>query len=217
MLEQLRQLVCEMNLMLPKAGLVTWTSGNVSGRDFERNLVAIKPSGVRYENLKPSDIVVVDLDGNVVDGDMRPSVDVATHLHVYRHRPEVGGVAHTHSPHATAFAAVGRPIEPCLTAIADEFGCTIPVGAYAPIGGEEIGREIVRSIGEAPAILMRNHGVFAIGPDAEAAVKAAVMVEDAARTIWLALQIGQPQPLPPEEVERLHRRYREQYGQQPGT
>lgn len=213
MLEKLKELVCEMNLALPKAGLVTWTSGNVSGRDPETGLVAIKPSGVKYENLRPRDVVIVDLEGNVREGGLRPSVDTATHLYVYRQRPDVGGVVHTHSPYATAFAAVGKPIEPCITAIADEFGCTIPVGAYAPIGGEEIGREIVRSIGKSPAILMRNHGVFTIGPDPETAVKAAVMVEDAARTLWIAMQIGELQPLPPEEVESLHRRYLGNYGQ----
>ncbi|NPV08004.1 MAG: L-ribulose-5-phosphate 4-epimerase [Anaerolineae bacterium] len=213
MLEELKQLVYEMNLLLPRSGLVTWTSGNVSGRDPQTGLVAIKPSGVRYERLTADDIVLVDLDGRQVAGHLRPSVDTATHLYVYRHRPDVGGVVHTHSPYATAFAAVGRPIEPCLTALADEFGCTIPLGAYAPIGGEEIGREIVRSIGPAPAILMRHHGVFALGPDPEAAVKAAVMVEDAARTLWIAMQIGDPQSLPPEEVDRLHRAYTEGYGQ----
>ncbi|MGQ9553783.1 MAG: L-ribulose-5-phosphate 4-epimerase [Anaerolineae bacterium] len=213
MLDKLRQLVCEMNLMLPKAGLVTWTSGNVSGRDYASNLVAIKPSGVRYEHLTPEDIVIVDLEGNVVEGRLKPSVDTATHLYVYRQRPDVGGMVHTHSPYATAFAAVGKTITPCLTAICDEFGGEIPLGAYAPIGGEEIGREIVRSIGASSAILMRNHGVFTIGKDAEAATKAAVMVEDAARTLWLAMQIGEPQPLPPDQVEALHRRYSEKYGQ----
>ncbi|MHB0875619.1 MAG: L-ribulose-5-phosphate 4-epimerase [Anaerolineae bacterium] len=213
MLEQLKQIVFEMNLTLPREGLVTWTSGNVSGRDPATGLVAIKPSGVRYEHMRVEDIVVVDIEGNVVEGSLSPSVDAATHLYVYRQRPDVGGMVHTHSPYATAFAAVGKTIRPCLTAIADEFGCDIPLGDYAPIGGEEIGREIVRSIGVSPAILMRQHGVFTIGATAEAAVKAAVMVEDAARTLWLAMQIGEPQPLPPDQVERLHRRYKDKYGQ----
>jgi L-ribulose-5-phosphate 4-epimerase len=213
MLEELKQTVYEMNLMLPRAGLVTWTSGNVSGRDRATGLVAIKPSGVRYENMRPDDVVILDADGKVVEGRLSPSVDAATHLYVYRRRADVGGMVHTHSPYATAFAAVGRTIQPCLTAIADEFGCEIPLGAYAPIGGEEIGREIVRAIGVSPAILMRQHGVFTIGADAEAAVKTAVMVEDAARTLWLAMQIGDPQPLPPDQVDALHRRYTDKYGQ----
>ncbi|MFH1085820.1 MAG: L-ribulose-5-phosphate 4-epimerase, partial [Chloroflexota bacterium] len=173
----------------------------------------IKPSGVRYENLTAEDLVVVDLDGRQIEGRLKPSVDAATHLYVYRQRPDVRGVVHTHSPYATAFAAVGRPIPVYLTAMADEFGGPIPVGAYAPIGEEEIGREIVRSIGASVAILMKNHGVFTIGSSAMAAVKAAVMTEDVARTVYYALQLGQPNEIPPEEVARAHRRYVEQYGQ----
>ena len=213
LLEELRRQVCDANLMLPKAGLVTWTSGNVSGRDLASGLVVIKPSGVRYEVMTPADMVVLDLDGRVVEGPLAPSVDAPTHLVVYRHREDVGGVVHTHSPFATAFAALGKPIPVYLTAIADEFGCPIPVGAYAQIGEEEIGREIIRSIGPSPAILMKNHGVFTIGPNAMAAVKAAVMTEDVARTVFYALQMGQPEEIPPEEVARAHRRYVEQYGQ----
>ncbi len=212
-LELLRKQVCEANLMLPRSGLVTWTSGNVSGRDADSGLVVIKPSGVRYEDMTPADMVVLDLDGRVVEGPLAPSVDAPTHLVVYRHRPDVGGVVHTHSPYATAFAALGKPIPVYLTAIADEFGCGIPVGAYAQIGGEQIGEEIVRSIGPSPSILMKNHGVFAIGPSAMAAVKAAVMTEDVARTVFIALQMGQPDEIPADEVARAHRRYVEQYGQ----
>ena len=213
MLDSLRATVCQGNLLLPRAGLVTWTSGNVSGRDAATGLVVIKPSGVRYENLSPQAMVVLDLDGRVVEGDYRPSVDAPTHLYVYRHRPDVRGIVHTHSTFATAFAAVGRPIPVYLTAIADEFGGPIPVGAYAQIGEEQIGEEIVRSIGANRAILMKNHGVFTIGPDVMAAVKAAVMVEDVARTVYYALQLGQPEEIPPDEVARGYRRYQEQYGQ----
>lgn len=213
MLESLRQQVWAGNLELPKAQLVTWTSGNVSGRDPETGLVVIKPSGVRYENLQPEDLVVVDLTGKVIEGKLRPSVDTATHLYIYRERPDVGGIVHTHSCFATAFAALGRPIPCVLTAMADEFGGPIPVGEYAQIGEEEIGREVVRSIGNSPAILMKNHGVFTIGPTPLAAVKAAVMVEDVARTVFYALQLGQPQELPADEIARGHRRYVEKYGQ----
>ncbi|MCD6519179.1 MAG: L-ribulose-5-phosphate 4-epimerase [Anaerolineae bacterium] len=216
MLERLRQEVYEGNLLLPRTGLVSWTSGNVSGRDPETGYIVIKPSGVRYETLTPKDLVIVDLDGKIIEGDLKPSVDTATHLYIYRHRPDVYGVVHTHSPYATAFAAVGKPIPVYLTAIADEFGGPIPVGEYARIGGEEIGQEILRSIGDSPAILMKNHGVFAIGPTVMAAVKAAVMTEDVARTVYYALQLGQPVELPPEEVARAHRRYMEKYGQQGG-
>jgi len=214
LLEELCQQVYEGNLMLSKAGLVTWTSGNVSGRDPETGYVVIKPSGVRYEQMAVSDMVIVDLEGNVIEGDLKPSVDTATHLYVYCHRSDVSGMVHTHSPFATAFAAVGRPIPVYLTAMADEFGEAIPVGAYAKIGGQEIGREIVRSIGDSRAILLKNHGVFTVGSSVTDAVKAAVMVEDVARTVYYALQLGQPDEIPPGEVERAHRRYVEKYGQQ---
>jgi len=212
-LEQLRQEVCEANLILPRSGLVTWTSGNVSGRDTETGYVVIKPSGVRYEVMTPEDMVIVDIDGQVIEGRLKPSVDMATHLYVYRHRQDVQGVVHTHSPFATAFAAIGKPIPVYLTAMADEFGGPIPVGAYAPIGGKAIGQEIIRSISDSPAILMKNHGVFTIGPNSMAAVKAAVMTEDVARTVYYALQMGQPEEIPATEVERAHRRYVEHYGQ----
>ncbi len=212
-LDELRQQVYEGNRMLPEAGLVTWTSGNVSGRDPETGHVVIKPSGVRYEAMHPEQMVVVDLDGNVIEGELRPSVDAATHLYVYRHRPDVFGMVHTHSTFATAFAAAGKPIPVVLTAIADEFGGPIPCGAYCEIGGEAIGQELVRSIGDSRAILIKSHGVFTIGPDVEAAVKAAVMVEDVARTVYYALQLGHLDEIPPDEVARAHRVYMGDYGQ----
>jgi len=213
MLETLRSIVWKLHLELPRNGPVTWTSGNISGRDRASGLVVIKPSGVMYEDLTPEKLVVVDLDGTVVEETLKPSVDTPTHLYIYRQRPDVGGVVHTHSPYATAFAAVGKPIPPYLTAICDEFGGPIPVGGFAPIGEEDIGREVVRSIGASNAILMQNHGVFTIGKDARSAVKAAVMVEDAARTMFYAYQLGQPIPIPDAMVAQLHKRYTEKYGQ----
>ncbi len=213
MLEALREEICRLNQELLQAGLVVWTGGNASGRDPASGLVVIKPSGVRYHALTPDNMVVVNLDGEVIEGGCKPSSDTAAHVFVYRHRPDVNGVVHTHSTFATAFAAAGKPIRPYLTAICDEFGTTIPVGAYAQIGGDEIGREIVRSIGDSPAILMKNHGVFTIGKTPEAAVKTAVMVEDVARTLFYALQIGPVDEIPAEEVARAHRRYVHEYGQ----
>ena len=213
MIEALKQTVCEQNLELPRNNLVTWTSGNVSALDRETGYVVIKPSGVRYEVLRPEHMVVVDMEGNIIEGDLSPSSDTPSHLYIYRHRPEVGGVVHTHSTYATAFAAVNRPIPVYLTAQADEFGCAIPCGGFAPIGGEEIGKVVIESIGPSSAVLLKNHGVFTIGKTVEAAVKAAVMVEDIARTAWLALSLGQPDEIPPEEVAKLHRRYTEVYGQ----
>jgi L-ribulose-5-phosphate 4-epimerase len=212
-LEDLKLLVCRMNLELPKNGLAAWTSGNVSGRDAATGLVVIKPSGVRYEALSPEIMVVVDPRGTVREGTLKPSSDVYAHLMIYRNRPDVGGVVHTHSTFATAFAALGRPIPVSLTAICDEFGGPIPCGGYAKVGGDEIGREVVEKIGSSPAILLKNHGVFTIGQTPEAAVKAAVMVEDAARTMYFALLLGEPEEIPPEEVERAHQRYLREYGQ----
>jgi L-ribulose-5-phosphate 4-epimerase len=213
MLDELRKEICRLHAELPANGLVAWTSGNVSGRDPGTGLVVIKPSGIRYEDLTPENMVVVDLDGKVVEGKHKPSSDTFAHAYVYRQRPDLNGVVHTHSTFATAWAASGRPIPPVLTAICDEFGGPIPVGAYARIGGDEIGQEIVRSIGDSPAILMKNHGVFTVGKTPEAAVKAAVMVEDVARTVFYALQLGPLDEIPPEEVARAHRRYLEEYGQ----
>jgi L-ribulose-5-phosphate 4-epimerase len=213
MLEKLREEVYKMNMALPKNNLVTWTSGNVSGRDKKTGYVVIKPSGVSYESLLPADLVVVDLDGNVIEGDMMPSVDTESHLYIYKHRDDVDGVVHTHSAYATAFAILGRPIPVYLTAMADEFGCSVPISDYARIGGDEIGREIVEKIGNSPAILIKNHGVFTIGPTPTSAVKAAVMLEDIAKTVHLALLLGQPDEIPPDEVERAHQRYKEKYGQ----
>ena len=213
MLDALREELWKLHLELPKNELVKWTGGNVSARDPQVGYVVIKPSGVRYEDLKPEHLVVVDLDGKVVEGNLKPSSDTASHLYIYRHRPDVNGVVHTHSPYATAFAALGKPIPVYLTAIGDEFGGPIPCGGFALIGGEEIGKVVVESIGNSPAVLLKNHGVFAIGKNAEAAVKAAVMVEDVARTVWLALQIGQPDEIPTEQVARLHDRYIHVYGQ----
>ena len=213
MLETLREEIYRLHLELPRNNLVAWTSGNVSGRDPGTGLVVIKPSGIRYEHLTPENMVVVDLNGKVVEGNHKPSSDTFAHVYVYRERPDVNGVVHTHSTFATAWAAAGKPIPPVLTAVCDEFGGAIPVGAYARIGGDEIGVEIVRSIGSSPAILMKNHGVFTIGKTPEAAVKAAVMVEDVARTVYYALQLGEPDEIPSEEIARAHRRYLEEYGQ----
>jgi L-ribulose-5-phosphate 4-epimerase len=213
MLEHLKEEVYKLHLELPKNNLVVWTTGNVSARDPESGLVVIKPSGVRYDELRPEDHVVVNLQGDVVEGDLKPSSDTASHLYIYRHREDVNGVVHTHSPYATAFAAVGQPIPVYLTEMGDEFGCPIPCAGFALIGDEEIGRLVVEHIGSSPAVLLKRHGVFTVGPTAEAAVKAAVMTENVARTVWLALQLGQPEEIPPEDVAKLHHRYTHVYGQ----
>lgn len=213
MLENLRKELFELHLELPKNNLVAWTSGNVSARDASSGLIVIKPSGIRYERLRPEHMVIIDLNGKIIEGDLKPSSDTASHLYIYRHRTDVGGIVHTHSSYATAFAAVNRSIPVYLTAQADEFGGSIPCGGFALIGGEQIGKVVIESIGNSPAILLKNHGVFTIGPDAESAVKAAVMVEDVARTSWLALQLGQPDEIGKEDLTKLHNRYKKDYGQ----
>jgi L-ribulose-5-phosphate 4-epimerase len=212
-LESLRRELVDLHDELPRHGLVVWTGGNVSARDPDSGLVAIKPSGVRYGELTADSMVVLDLDGRVVEGDFKPSSDTASHLYIYRHRSDVNGVVHTHSRYATAFAAVGRPIPVYLTAQADEFGGEIPCAGFAFIGDDSIGSLVVEGIGQSPAILLKNHGVFTVGASARAAVKAAVMVEDIAATVFAALQLGTPDVLPDDAVERLHRRYTTVYGQ----
>ena len=213
MLETTKQQLVALHLELPKNNLVMWTGGNVSQRDAETGLVVIKASGVRYEDLKPEHMVVVDMDGNVVEGNYKPSSDVFSHLYIYKHRPDVGGVVHTHSRYATAFAALGRPIPCVITAMADEFGGPIPCGGFALIGDEAIGKVVVESIGRSPAVLLKNHGGFTIGKNAPPPVKAAVMTEDVAATVWMALQIGTPEEIPQDLVDKLHHRYTNVYGQ----
>lgn len=213
MLEQLKKQLVQLHLELPKNNLVMWTGGNVSARDPKTGMVVIKASGIRYEDMQSKHMVVVDIDGKVVEGDFKPSSDVYSHLYIYTHRPDVGGVVHTHSRYATAFAAVGKAIPCVLTAIADEFGGPIPCGGFALIGDEAIGKVVVDSIGKSPAVLLKNHGVFTIGKNATAAVKAAIMTEDVAATVWLALQIGTPDVIPQGDVDKLHARYTNVYGQ----
>jgi L-ribulose-5-phosphate 4-epimerase len=213
MLEKLKEELLQLHLELPRNNLVVWTGGNVSARDPETGLVAIKASGIRYEEMRPEHMVVLDLDGKMVEGNFKPSSDVYSHLYIYKHRPDVFGVVHTHSVYATAFAAVNRPIPVVLTAIADEFGGPIPCGGFALIGDDAIGKVVVDSIGKSPAVLLKNHGVFTIGKNARAAVKAAVMTEDNAKTVWLALQIGIPDEIPQADVDKLHQRYTNVYGQ----
>jgi L-ribulose-5-phosphate 4-epimerase len=213
--ERLRRELCALHAELVRNDLVAWTSGNVSGRVPGRDLMVIKASGVAFDDLTPETMVVCDLHGEVVAGDLSPSSDTLTHAYVYRERPAVGGVAHTHSPYATAWSARAEPIPCVLTAMADEFGGPIPVGPFALIGGEEIGHGIVETLAghRSPAVLMRSHGVFTIGPTPRDAVKAAVMCEDVAQTVHLARVLGDPVPLAQQEIDALYDRYQNVYGQ----
>jgi L-ribulose-5-phosphate 4-epimerase len=210
-----REHVARLHAYLTRYQLVTWTSGNVSERVPGEDLFVIKGSGVEYDELTWEGITVCDLDGNAVDGVKKPSSDTDAHAYVYRHMPEVNGQVHTHSPYATAWAARAEEIPCVLTAMADEFGGPIPVGPFALIGDDSIGRGIVETLtgSRSPAVLMQNHGVFTIGPSAKAAVKAAVMTEDVARTVHFARQLGQPLPIDQGDVDRLYARYQNAYGQ----
>jgi L-ribulose-5-phosphate 4-epimerase len=212
---QVRRAVAGLHAELVSNGLVAWTSGNISARVPGTGLMVIKPSGVAYRDLTPESMVVCDLAGARLGGGLAPSSDTASHAYIYRHMPQVGGVVHTHSRHATAWAARGEPIPCVITAMADEFGGEIPVGPFAPIGGEQIGRAVVDTLTghRSPAVLLRSHGVFTVGATALDAVKAAVMCEDAAATVHLATLRGELTPLPPDQVDALHRRYRSEYGQ----
>jgi L-ribulose-5-phosphate 4-epimerase len=208
-----RATVAQLHSELLRWGLVVWTSGNVSARVPDGFI--IKPSGVSYDELTADTMIVCDLDGNVVEGSHAPSSDAAAHAYVYRAMPEVGGVVHTHSAYATAWAARGEAIPCVLTAMADEFGGEVPVGPFALIGNDDIGRGIVETLRghRSPAVLMRGHGVFTIGADAKAAVKAAVMCEDVARTVHLARVLGEPLKIEPADIDRLYTRYQNIYGQ----
>ncbi|PWD51889.1 L-ribulose-5-phosphate 4-epimerase [Serinibacter arcticus] len=212
--------VAALHAELPRWGLVVWTAGNVSQRvrgeaaDGSQDLLVIKPSGVTYDELTPESMVVCDLDGTLIDGERSPSSDTAAHAYVYRHMSEVGGVVHTHSTYATAWAARREPVPCVLTMIADEFGGEIPIGPFALIGDDSIGRGIVETLRESrsPAVLMANHGPFTIGKDARAAVKAAVMVEEVARTVHISRQLGEPVAMERSDIDSLHDRYQNVYG-----
>jgi L-ribulose-5-phosphate 4-epimerase len=214
-IEALRREVCALHAELPRHGLVAWTSGNLSARVPGEELMVIKASGIPYEQLTPAAIVVCDLHGTLVEGDLAPSSDAAAHGYVYRELDDVGGIAHTHSGYATAWAARGEAIPCVLTAMADEFGGEIPIAPFARIGDEEIGRAVVETLAahRSSAVLLRSHGVFALGPNARAAIKSAVMCEDVARTVHLARALGDPIPLAPEDIDALHHRYQNVYGQ----
>jgi len=214
-----KERVAKLHQELVKNNLVVWTGGNVSERirftDGTPDLFAIKPSGVSYEELTPADIVICDLEGNLVDGARKPSSDTDSHAYVYRHMPAVNGVVHTHSDYAAAWAARGEEIPCVLTAMADEFGGPIPVGPFAIIGDDSIGRGIVDTLTghRSTAVLMQNHGVFTIGDSAKSAVKSAVMCEDVARTVHLARQHGPMIPIPQDKIDSLFARYQNVYGQ----
>ena len=218
-IDRLRADVAALHSELVRYGLIVWTGGNVSGRVPGADLFVIKPSGVSYDDLAPENMILCDLNGNVIPGsegsERSPSSDTAAHAYVYRNMPEVGGVVHTHSTYAVAWAARGEEIPCVITAMADEFGGPIPVGPFAIIGDDSIGRGIVETLRghRSRGVLMQNHGPFTIGSSAKDAVKAAVMLEDVARTVHIAKQAGPVIPIPQEAIDSLYNRYQNVYGQ----
>jgi L-ribulose-5-phosphate 4-epimerase len=211
--------VAALHAELPRWELVVWTAGNVServaGSGGHDDLFVIKPSGVSYDELDADAMVVCDLDGILVEGTRNPSSDTAAHAYVYRHMPEVGGVVHTHSTYAAAWSARGEEIPCVLTMMADEFGGPIPVGPFAIIGDDSIGKGIVETLAghRSPAVLMQNHGPFTIGATSKAAVKAAVLLEEVARAVHVSRQLGEPLPIPQDAIDALYDRYQNVYGQ----
>ena len=218
-LTELRDQVLDANLGIYRSGLVTMHSGNASGIDRDAGIIVIKPSGMDYEKLSAALLVATDLSGCKIEtgeaGDrLKPSVDLPHHLYLYSHYAEIGGIVHTHSNYATSFAVLGRSIPAYLTAIADEFGPEIPCAPYVDNIGDHIGEAILKYRNSAPAVLLANHGAFTFGATPAAALKAAVMLEDVAKTCHLALQLGTPTALPAEEVRKWYERYHSTYGQQ---
>ena len=212
---RIRQEVCDLHAELPRNELVVWTAGNVSARVPGHELLVIKPSGVTYDELTPENMVVTDFRGTLVEGEHAPSSDTAAHAYVYAHMPWVNGVVHTHSTYATAWAARGEPIPCVLTMMADEFGGEIPIGPFALIGDDSIGQGIVATLSgsRSKAVLMQNHGPFTVGASAKAAVKAAVLCEEVARTVHISRQLGEPLPIAQSDIDRLYDRYQNAYGQ----
>ena len=212
---RVRREVAALHAELPRNELVVWTAGNVSARVPGRDLLVIKPSGVSYDELTPETMVVCDLQGRLVEGERSPSSDTAAHAYVYRNMPDVGGVVHTHSTYAVAWAARGEEIPCVITGMADEFGGPIPIGPFAVIGDDSIGRGIVETLRghRSRAVLMQNHGPFTIGVSAKDAVKAAVMCEDAARSVHIAREAGPLIPIPQDRIDALYNRYQNVYGQ----
>ncbi len=212
---RVRAEVCALHAELPRNELVVWTAGNVSARVPGRDLLVIKPSGISYDELTPENMVITDFQAQLVEGDYAPSSDTAAHAYVYAHMPEVNGVVHTHSTYATAWAARAEAIPCVLTMMADEFGGEVPLGPFALIGDDSIGHGIVDTLTghRSRAVLMQNHGVFTIGPTAKAAVKAAVLCEEVARTVHVTRQLGEPVPIPQADIDSLYHRYQNAYGQ----
>ncbi len=212
-LESLRKEIIYAGMQLKEYELITLTGGNVSGRDRETGLIAITPSGMEYNDLSTEDIVILDLEGKIIDGHRRPSSDLITHLQIYRAKLEINGIIHTHSTYASCFAVLNEKIPVASTTMANEVGGEVPVAPYAPVGSEELGDNIIKNIGKQKVVLLQSHGVLTYGKDVHRALIAAVMVEDAAKVYHLAKCIGNPVKLPEAEIKRANDLYQYAYGQ----
>jgi L-ribulose-5-phosphate 4-epimerase len=209
--EDLRQELYNAHMKLEKYGLVSYTSGNISIKVGEH--VIIKPSGIPYDRLSPRDFVVVTLDGDIVEGDKKPSVDTATHLYIYKKRPNFNSIIHTHSPYASAFALLDEPLPVYSTAHADVFGVEIPLTEYAPVGSEAIGKAALNVLNKSEAVLLSHHGVLVFGKSIDEALRKAIFLEEVAKTAYLARTIGTPTKLSSEEALRLYEFHHKHYGQ----
>ncbi len=212
----LRAEVCEMNKELPRQNLVVWTGGNVSAIVRSVGHVIIKPSGVRFEELTPESMVVTDLSGKVVEGKFLPSVELEVHNYIYKHRTDVGGICHTHSPYATSFALLGQPIPAALTPLVHLLGREVPCTGYVKPAHLDTGMAIVDTIGDGLAVLVNRHGTFTLGKTATESIKIAAFLEEAAQTIHYAMLRGEVRSLPKEELERSFQWYKQNYGQKKG-
>lgn len=213
LVQKLREEVIKAGLKLKEYGLITLTGGNVSGRDTQTGLIAITPSGMEYDKLTLEDIVIVDLDGNIIDGERKPSTDLITHLQIYRAKDNINGIIHTHSSYASCFAVLNQSIPVVCTTMANEVGGEVLVASYAPVGSKELGENIIDKIRKQKAVLLQNHGVFTYGEDVHHALVAAVMLEDAAKVYYLARSIGDPLKLPDEEIKKANDLFKYSYGQ----
>ncbi len=211
MYEELKKELYSAHIKLERYGLVAYTSGNVSVKIGKH--VVIKPSGVPYDRLTVNDFVVVDLDGNIVEGDKKPSVDTATHLYIYRNKPNFNSIIHTHSPYASAFALLGEPLPVYSTSHADVFGAEIPVTKYAPVGSEAIGKATLAVLNKAEAVLLNHHGVLVFGKTIDETIRKAIFLEEVAKTAYLARTMGVPKPMALDEILRLYEFHHKHYGQ----
>jgi len=213
LLQRLREKVIETALKVVDAGLVVSTWGNISARDRESGLIAITPSGMDYKKLRPEDIVILDVDGKVIDGKRKPSTETPMHTLFYRKRSEINGIVHTHSWFATTLSTLNKEIPVVLAELGACVGGSVRVAKYVRGGTEEFGRAALDAIGDRAAVLQQNHGVLAIGKTLDDAFAATAVVEDAAKVYWSGLLAGQPFVLPDEEVKELHESFIKSYGQ----